>query len=95
MPGALRQRGEAVAVARGLAGEGDRAARAQHAAEFGEGPVEVGDVVQDGVAEDEVEALVLEGQHLGLGPHGLDLEPEAGGGVRQARSAFPARCRSR
>jgi hypothetical protein len=32
--------------------------------------------MQDGVAEDEVEALVLEGQLLGLGHHGLRFEPQ-------------------
>ncbi len=87
--GPLGQRGEAVAVARGLAGEGDRAAGAQHAAEFGEGLVEVGDVVEDGVAEDEVEALVLEGQLLGLGRHGLDVQPQSLGRVGESRFSIP------
>ncbi len=40
-------------------------------------------MVQDGVAEDEVEALVLEGQLLGLGLRGLDLEAQPLGGARQ------------
>ncbi len=94
--GALRQRREAVAVARGLAGEDDRAAGPQDAAELGEGPVEVGDVVQDGVAEDEVEALVLEGQLLGLGGDRVSTSsPSAVGGRRERASASPARCRSR
>ena len=84
-PGPLRAAREAVAVARGLAGEGDHAARPQHAAELGEGLLEVGDVVQDGVAEDEVEALVLEGQLLGLGGDRLDVEPERVGGRREPR----------
>src|SRR6185369_7344563 len=44
--GALRQRRQGVAVARGLAGEGDHPARPQNAAEFGESLVEVGDVVE-------------------------------------------------
>ena len=82
----LRQRRETVAVARGLAGEGDRAARPQHPPEFGEGAVEVGDVVEDGVAEDEVEALVLERQRLGLGGDGVTLEAERLGGGRERLS---------
>ena len=36
--------------------------------------------MEDGVAEDEVEALVGEGQHLRLGAHRLHLEPERLGG---------------
>jgi hypothetical protein len=79
----LRQGGQAVSVAGGLAGEGDRPARAQHAAEFGEGLLEIGDVVQDSVAEDEIEALVLEGQLLGLSLDRLYLEAQALGGPRQ------------
>ena len=94
--GALRQRRQAVAVARGLAGEGDRPAGPQDAAELGEGAVEVGDVVEDGVAEDEVEALVLEGQSLGLGGDGgRRRRPRAPRRSRRAASASPARCRSR
>ena len=88
-PGPLRQRRQAVAVARGLAGEGDRAARAQHAAEFGEGAVEVGDVVEDGVAEDEVEALVLEGQLLGLGGDGVTPSRPSASAVPARRSSIP------
>ena len=34
-------------------------------------------MVKDGVAKDEVEALVLERQSLGVGLAGLDLEPQA------------------
>ena len=70
-------------------------AGAQDAAEFGEGTLEVGDVVQDRVAEDEVEALVLEGQLLGLG---LRRSRPRGRGPRRsspAASASPARCRWR
>ena len=59
---ALRHRREAVAVARGLAAEGHHAARAQHAPELAERGVEVGQVVEHGVAEHEVEGLVLERQ---------------------------------
>ena len=47
---------------RRLAAEGDHAAGAQHAQELGEGAVEVGQVVEDRVAEDDVERLVLEWQ---------------------------------
>jgi hypothetical protein len=82
--GALRSRGQGVAVAGGLAGEGDHPARPQDSAEFGEGLVEVGDVVEDGVAEDQVEAFVLEGQDLGLGLNrGHVLDAERVGGRRQ------------
>ena len=42
----------------------------QHAAELAEGAVEVGQVVQHGVAEDEVEGVVLEGQLLGVAGDG-------------------------
>src|SRR6185312_13814358 len=68
---------------------GDRAAGAQHPAEFGEGAVEVGDVVEDGVAEDEVEALVLEGQRLGLGGDGGDAADaeRVGGGAELLQHA--------
>jgi hypothetical protein len=40
-------------------------------------------VVQHGVAEDEVERLVVEGQPLRLAAHGLHIDAEPGGGVRQ------------
>ncbi len=82
-PRPLGQGGEAVAVARRLAGEGDHAAGAQDAAEFGEGALQVGDVVKDGVAEDEVEALLLEGELLGLGRDRPHLQPERLGGTRE------------
>jgi hypothetical protein len=61
---------------RRLAAEGDRAAGAQHAQELGEGAVEVGQVVEDGVAEDDVERLVLERQlgSIGTGGGGVDAE---------------------
>ena len=88
-PGALRQRRQAVAVAGGLAGEGDHPARPQHALELGEGAVEVGDVVEDGVAEDEVEALVLEGQRLGLGGDRLALSRPSAAAVAASRFSIP------
>ena len=56
-----------VAGARRLAGEDDLAARLQHAEELAERLVEVGQVVQDRVADDEVELLVVERQPLGVG----------------------------
>ena len=68
---------EAVAVAGGLAGEQDRPAGRQDALELGECPGQVGDVMEDRVAEDEVEALIGERQVLGVGGLGRDFEPEA------------------
>ena len=59
-----------------------------------EGALEIGDVVQDGVPEDEVEALVGERQRLRLGPTVGDLDPELRGGGARASRASPARCRS-
>ena len=41
------------------------------------------------MAEDEVEALVLEGQLLGLGGDGVDLEPEAGRRFRRGARSIP------
>ena len=95
IPARFGTRREAVAVARGLAGEGDHPAGPQDAAEFGEGALEVGDVVEDGVAEDEVEALVLEGQLLGLGDRRLDARGRAPRRSPRGAAASRARCRSR
>ena len=87
---ALRQRGDPVAVAGRLAAEGDRAAGPQDAAKLAERAREVGDVVQDGVAEDEVEALVRERQPLGLGDARVSTStPEPLGAERRARSSIP------
>ena len=52
---------EPVSQARRLAGEGDPAAGAEHPEELAERPIEVGQVVQHGVAEDEVKALSANG----------------------------------
>jgi hypothetical protein len=41
--------------------------------------------MKDRVAEDDVEALVVEGQLLGLGGDGLQLETERSGGLAQPR----------
>ena len=46
--------------------------------ELGEGAVEVGQVVEHGVAEHEVEAVVVERQLGGVEDGGLDLEASAG-----------------
>ena len=54
------------------------------AAEFGEGAVEVGDVVEHRVPEHEVKAFVVEGQRLGLGDDRGDVvQSQARGGARQ------------
>ena len=53
--------------------------------ELGERPAEVRDVVEDGVSEDEVEALVGERQALGLGADRLDLESQPLGRRAQRR----------
>ena len=65
-----------VAVTRRLAGEEQRPAGREHAVELGERAVEIGQVVQYGVAEHEVEALVLERERGGVAGRGLHLEPE-------------------
>ena len=67
---------------RRLAGEHDPAAGPQHPVKLGEGAAQVGQVVQDGVAEHEVEALVGERQRLGVGARG-----PAPGGPGAARCA--------
>ena len=63
-------------------------ARPQHAAELGQRAVEVGQVVQDRVAEDQVEALVVERQALGVGGLRLHLEPEPLG-VADSSASIP------
>ena len=57
----------------------------EHALELGERARQVGDVVQDRVAEHEVEALVRERQRLGVGGHGLDLQAQPLGVGGEAR----------
>jgi hypothetical protein len=79
--GPLGQAGDPVAIARGLAAEDDPPARAQHAAELGEGGVEVRQVVQHGVAEDEVERVVGERERVGLALRGLHAQAEPARGV--------------
>ena len=74
--GALGIGGEPVARAARLAREEQRPARLEHAHELGEAGVEVGQVVQHGVAEHEVEALVLERQLRRVAGGGLDVEAE-------------------
>jgi hypothetical protein len=81
--GALGIGGQAVPVARRLARERDDAARAQNAAELAERGVEVRQVMQHGVAEDQVERIVGKRQRLGLGADGRHLEPELGRGCAQ------------
>ena len=87
---------QAIAVAGRLAGEQQGAAGCQHARELAESARQVGDVVQHGVAQHEVEARVLEGQPLGVRDDGLHLQPKAlgvgaqrgqhsGGDVRASR----------
>ena len=51
--------------------------------ELREGATEVGDVVKDRVAEDQVEATVGERQPLGLSANRLDPEPERRGALGQ------------
>ena len=62
----LRDRRQEVAVPRWLPTEGEGPARPQDPGELRERLGEVGDVMEDGVAEDEVEALVGERQRLRL-----------------------------
>ena len=61
----------------------ERPAGREHARELGERSVEVRQVVEDGVAEHEIERLVLERKSLGVGLNRLDLEPEPLGGRRE------------
>ena len=83
---ALRDDCDSVAVARRLAREGDDSAGAQHAPELAERLLQVRDVVQHGVAEDDVERVVLERQPLGVAHDRLDRGRQAealgGGGQR-------------
>ena len=83
--GPLGQPGEPVAEARGLAGEHDPAAGAQHPRELGERAVEVGQVVEHRVSEHQVEALVAERQRFGVGARGPYLA--ARGGPRSWRGS--------
>ena len=64
----LGDRREAVADPRRLAGEHDPPAGLQHAVELRERALEIGQVVEHGVAEHEVEAGVRERQRLRVGP---------------------------
>jgi hypothetical protein len=79
-----------VAVAGGLTRERHDAARLQHAQELRERAVEVRQVVQDGVAEDEVEGLGLERQLLGIARHHVDVDAETVG-VGLQRREHPGR----
>ena len=89
-PCPLRQRRDPVAVARRLAGEQQHAARPQHAPELRERALQLRQVVEHGMAEDEVEARVLERQRGGVARRGLDLQAEARG-VRPQRVEHPRR----
>ena len=89
VPGLLRDVGEPVAVAGRLAAEDDHAARPEDPEELGEGLVEVGDVVEDGVAEHHVEALVLEGQDFGFGDHGASPGRRASPRSSSATASIP------
>ena len=93
--GALGDRRDPVAVARRLAREEQRPAGREHAHELGEGAVEVGQVVEHGVAEHEVEAVVLERQLGGVAGGGLDLQARAPPRCARASRACRARCRCR
>ena len=90
---ALGQLGDPVAVARGLAAEGDRAAGPQHAPELAEGALEVGQVVQHRVAEHEVEGVVGEGQRGRLAARGLHRQLEPGGRRLERLEHARRRCR--
>ena len=74
---ALGVGGDPVAGLRRLAGEEELPAGAQHPPELGERAVEVGDVVQDRMAEHEVEGVVVERQVLGIAGDGLDGDADA------------------
>jgi hypothetical protein len=80
----LRPGRDAVAVVGGLPAERHDAARSQYAPELAKGQVEVGQVVEHGVAEDEVERVVLEGEVRGLAGRRLDREPQLGRGALEA-----------
>ena len=74
-----------IAVARGLAAEDECAAGTQDAMKLAESAVEVGDVMKDRVAEDEIEALIGERQRFRLGARRGDVEAQAPGARAKGR----------
>ena len=82
---AAEQAGVAVADARRLAREHEPAARLEHAQHLAERRVEVGDVVQHGVADDDVERGVVVGDLLGVGDPAVDVEAEVLGVAQRGR----------
>ena len=70
---------------RGLAHERERAARNEHALNSGERAVEIGEVVEDGVAKDEVEGVVLERE---LAPRRPGRSRPRGRAVARSRRAL-------
>ena len=91
---ALGHAGQPVAVVRGLAAERHHAAGAQHAPELAEGGVQVGQVVEHGVADHEVEGLVLERQRsTPRRRRSRTLDAQARRGGREHARACRARCR--
>ena len=84
-----------VAVGGRLAAEDQRPAGLEHPQELGGGDLEIGDVVEDSVAEHQVEGVVWERELLGVGDDGVDVEAEGLGVGARARRASPGRCRWR
>jgi len=79
----LGQLGQAVAVVRGLAAEGDHSARVQHAPQLGHRTGQVGQMVQHRVAEDDVERVVGEGEGGGVAAGGVRVHAETAGRFAQ------------
>ena len=62
-------------MAGGLTAKQDSAAGDEHALELGERELEVRNVVEHGVAEHQVEALIAEREALGVDADRLDVKP--------------------
>ena len=80
LPGQRAQApGVGVADAGGLAREDEPPARLEHPQHLAQGQLDVGDVVQHGVPDDEVERGVVVGDALGVGDAAVDVETEVPG----------------
>ena len=84
-----KRAGVGVADGGGFAGENEPPARLEHPDDFAQRQLDVGDVVQHGVPDDQVEGVVVIGNALGIGDPPVDVQPEglavAGGDLDHAR----------
>ena len=78
-----------VADGGGLAGEDEPPAGLEHPHHLAQRQLDIGDVVQHGVADDQVEGVVVVGDALGIGDPAVDVQAEvlavAGGHLDHAR----------